>query len=111
MLSTARFALRRAAASPRAAIPSMQARNSSSNSNSNASKTSSSSKNSPDSTSKGVLAAEAQAEADRALTQHRAEGESIAAAAVSGAPTELTRRPVRIYQVGNQTSRNDIDAV
>lgn len=55
----------------------------------------------PDSTSKEVLAAEAAAEADRALTQHRAEGEHVAAAAVSGAPTELQRRPVRIYQVRN----------
>ncbi|KAK9896497.1 hypothetical protein P389DRAFT_171688 [Cystobasidium minutum MCA 4210] len=64
------------------------------------------SKHTPDSTSKEVLAAEAAAEADRALTQHRAEGDHVAAAAVSGAPTELTRRPVRIYQPSQESTQS-----
>lgn len=104
MLSTARLALRRSAAITKApAATALQGVRNNSNTTHDPSKSISSStsstKSSEDSTSKEVLAAEAQAEADRALTQHRAEGDHIAAAAVSGAPTELTRRPVRIYQV------------
>lgn len=97
MLSSLRMAVRQPAAgcmmARRSAITSAVRFNSSSSSKSDKKD------HEPDSTSKEVLAAEAAAEADRALTQHRAEGEHVAAAAVSGAPTELQRRPVRIYQV------------
>lgn len=106
MLSIARAAVR-----PRilASSAPLQARLSSSSSSSASNTThdpttttssSTASQSSDDPTSKQILAAEAAAEADRALTQHRAEGAPVAAAVVSGAPPELTRRPIRIYQVG-----------
>lgn len=53
---------------------------------------------SADPTSKEVLRAEAQSEAHQSLTTVRPPGEAVAAGVVSGAPPEILRRPVRIYQ-------------
>lgn len=61
---------------------------------------------SSDATSREVLRSEAAAEADAALTRHRAEGEVVAAGVVSGTPPEMARRPVRIYQQSQESTQS-----
>lgn len=61
---------------------------------------------SSDSTSREVLRSEAAAEADAALTRHRAEGDVVAAGVVSGTPPEMARRPVRIYQQSQESTQS-----
>ena len=49
---------------------------------------------------------QAEAEADASLTRHRAEGDLVAAGVVSGAPAEMARRPVRIYQQSQESTQS-----
>jgi len=61
--------------------------------------------NSPDPTTREVQQSEAKAKADAALTQPRPEGDVVAAGVVSGAPVEMFRRPVRIYQPSQESTQ------
>lgn len=74
-------------------------------SSSSSSNKSDSSATSTDPTTREIQRSEAKAQANAALTQPRAEGDVVAAGVTSGAPPELFRRPVRIYQPSQESTQ------
>jgi len=70
------------------------------------SSSSSATSNSFDPTIRDIQQSEAKAKAEASLTQPRAEGSVVAAGVVSGAPVEMFRRPVRIYQPSQESTQS-----